>query len=111
MSSSFWSLGRLRGLARIEAVSYLILAVAVIIKYTADRPQGVQMLGPIHGIIVLVYAAVLWSQRPELGWTSERLVTAIVLGAVPGGGFWVERRWLRRTELGGALGRRPGATQ
>lgn len=68
--------------------------VAVVAKYAADRPLGVTIMGPIHGVLVLIYAAALWQARVSLGWTQQRLVTAIVLGAIPLGGYWVERRWL-----------------
>ncbi len=85
---------RARRLALIEATSYLVLMVAVALKYGADQPAGVQIMGPIHGVLVLVYAGVLWQERSHLGWDHQRLITAIALGAVPLGGFWVERNWL-----------------
>jgi integral membrane protein len=85
---------RARLVARVEAVSYLVLMAAVAAKYGADRPIGVQIMGPIHGTIVLVYAGLLSACRESLGWDLQRVVAAIVLGAVPFGGFWVERRWL-----------------
>ncbi len=82
-----------RRIALVEAVSYLVLMVAVIVKYTADDPTGVEVLGPIHGVIVLVYAAALWRLRGSGAWDTQRVVTAVVLAAVPLGGFWVERNW------------------
>ncbi len=85
---------RARTAALIEATSYLILMVAVVAKYGADQPIGVQIIGPIHGVLVLIYAGLLFAVRDELVWDYQRLVTAIVLGAVPLGGFWVERHWL-----------------
>ncbi len=68
--------------------------IAVVVKYGFDRPGGVDVLGPIHGVIVLVYAGVLFAAHDALGWDRQRLVTAIALGAVPLGGFWVERNWI-----------------
>ncbi len=86
---------RARLLALTEATTYLLLMLAVIVKYGVDRPLGVEIMGPIHGVLVLVYAVVLWQARDGLGWDQQKLDTAIVLGAVPLGGYWVERNWLR----------------
>ncbi len=85
---------RVRTVALIEAISYMVLMVAMVLKYAADQPVGVQIMGPIHGVIVLIYVGVLWQLRSSLGWDHQRLITAIALGALPLGGFWVERNWL-----------------
>lgn len=90
MNSIVWA----RRLAIIEATSYLVLMAGVVAKYGFDEPTGVSAMGPVHGVLVLFYAAALWRARPALGWDQQRLVTAIVLGAIPLGGFWVERNWL-----------------
>ncbi|MEZ5378673.1 MAG: DUF3817 domain-containing protein [Acidimicrobiales bacterium] len=89
-------LERAQQFALIEASSYLVLIVAMVIKYAGDQPLGVQIMGPVHGVLVLVYAALLLEVRNDLGWDHQRLITAIALGALPLGGFWVERHWLHR---------------
>ena len=88
----------IRRIALVEAASYLVLMAAVVVKYAADEPIGVDVLGPIHGVIVLVYAAGLWRLRGSGAWDTPRVVSAVVLGAVPLGGYWVERNWLSGPE-------------
>ena len=82
----------LRGVAVLEAVSWLALIVATIVKYSADSPLGVKILGPIHGVLFLAYVALTFDVRRQTRWDAR--TTLIVLGEaiLPGGGFLVARR-------------------
>ncbi len=90
---------KLRAISIIEAVSYLMLLVAMIFKYGFDNEAGVKVLGPIHGTLYLVYAAALVINFAALGWKASRLVAALFLGALPFGGFMVDRWWLQAADL------------
>lgn len=85
----------LRVVAVVEATSFLILLVATAVKYGADAPIGVQIMGPIHGLLFVAYvvlALMLWNER---GW-SPRTGALVLVGAVlPFGGFVVDRAILR----------------
>lgn len=83
-----------RTIALAEATSFLILLVATAIKYGLDAPIGVQILGPIHGALFVVYVCMAIAVRKEAGW--GLLTTLLVLlGAVlPLGGFVVDRKLL-----------------
>ena len=78
----------------VEASTYLLLLVATVYKYTAGGEQGVEILGPIHGVLFLVFAVLVLVSHRDLGWPLWKAVMALVLGSLPFGGFWVERRWL-----------------
>jgi integral membrane protein len=80
----------------VEGTSYLILMCAVFAKYVLDAPGegGVPIMGPTHGVIFLVYAALVLVGREEQGWDAKHTVIALVLAAVPFGGFYVERRMI-----------------
>ncbi len=81
-----------RRLAVIEATSFLLLLVATVVKYSADAPIGVQILGPLHGALFLAYVYVALNIRDDAGWDG-RTTGLILLGAVlPFGGFVVDRR-------------------
>jgi len=86
----------LRVAAVAEGVSYLVLLAAMVAKYAfeAGGEGGVPIVGPIHGIIVLVYAALVLMGRDEQGWTVSQTLVALVLSAVPAGGFYVEQRMI-----------------
>jgi integral membrane protein len=86
----------LRVVSVIEAVSYLVLLGCVTAKYAFDAAGegGVPIMGPIHGTIFLVYAVLVLLGREEQGWTGGQTVLALVLSAIPFGGFYVERRMI-----------------
>lgn len=84
----------LRRVSVIEAVSYLVLVAAAVVKRTGGTEIGVTIMGPIHGVLFLVYAGMLLRDHRALGWPLWKAVTAMVIGSLPFGGFWVERQWL-----------------
>ncbi|MFT5531492.1 MAG: integral membrane protein [Candidatus Poriferisodalaceae bacterium] len=80
--------------SRLEATSYLFLIGATILKYAADQPALVSVLGPIHGVLYLGFVFALMQGYNELEWPFSKAVFAAVLGAIPFGGFHVDRNWL-----------------
>jgi len=82
-----------RAVALLEATSFLVLLVATHVKYAEGEPIGVQILGPLHGVLFIAYLllAVDLGLRAEWG---ARTMTLLLLGAIlPFGGYAVER-WL-----------------
>lgn len=75
-------------------MSYLLLLGAMVLKYGFDNEAGVKLLGPIHGVLYLVFAAALVVSFADLKWEAKRLISALFLGALPFGGFLVDRWWL-----------------
>src|SRR4051794_32716032 len=57
-----------RRLAVIEATSFLLLLAATVVKYSADRPIGVSILGPIHGLLFLAYVYLALQLRVSEDW-------------------------------------------
>jgi len=80
--------------SRLEAASYLLLLVATVLKYGASYETGVTVIGPIHGVLYLVYVAALFRWFSRLSWTLYRALAAMALGALPLGGFLVDR-WIK----------------
>ncbi len=85
----------------IEAVTYLALVAATVYKYSAGGERGVEVLGPIHGVLFLIFAAMLLAHHRDLGWPVWKAFMAMVIGSLPFGGFWVERRWLAPLDVSG----------
>lgn len=53
-------LARVRVVGIIEAISFLLLlGIAMPLKYLADRPEAVQVIGMAHGVLWILYLAVL----------------------------------------------------
>jgi integral membrane protein len=91
-----FTLKTFRYVALAEAISFLVLLVMTVIKHTQDAPGGVQVMGPIHGVLFLAYVAIALGVRDSAGW-SPRATLGVLIGAVlPFGGIVVDR-WLART--------------
>jgi integral membrane protein len=76
-----------------EATSFLALLVATYVKYGHDQPIGVQILGPIHGLLFIGYVLLALNLARRAGW-SLRTTAMVLVGAVlPFGGYVVDR-WL-----------------
>ncbi|MBX6390830.1 MAG: DUF3817 domain-containing protein [Frankia sp.] len=100
-----------RALARVislaEAVSFLLLLVAAVVKRTADAPEGVAVLGPIHGALFVAYVLALVILAVNARWPVVRALLAIVAGALPFAPLFVERAWLRPAAAPAATDERP----
>lgn len=84
-----------RIIAMIETVSWLLLIVATIVKYTTDPHQelGVKILGPLHGALFVAYVGLaLFEVRRRLRWDGRTTLIVLVDSIIPGGGFVVARR-------------------
>ncbi|MFI6521852.1 DUF3817 domain-containing protein [Spirillospora sp. NPDC050679] len=80
----------------IEAISFLLLLlVAMPLKYMADVPQAVSIVGPIHGVLWMAYVALVFMVRGPLAWDGTRTALALVASVLPVAPFFVERKWTR----------------
>ncbi len=87
-------LGRLRMLSIIEGVSTLVLfGIAMPLKYYADLPLAVRVVGSLHGFlfVCLALAFLLATKRVPV---SKGLATAGIFAAVLPFGPFVFDRWL-----------------
>ena len=89
------SIRNLRYVALIEATTFLALLIATGIKYGSNSPQGVQILGPIHGVFFLVYVLLTLNVRPVAGWSGKTTLLVLLGAVLPFGGYVVDR-WLSR---------------
>lgn len=95
-----------RYIGLVEGTSTLLLFfVAMPLKYFADMPKAVSIVGMIHGVLFILYVialirAAVALKRP-FGWSAKVFIAAII----PFGPFVIERG-LRREEE--ALGNSSG---
>lgn len=80
-----------RWVALAEGFSWLCLLVAMVFKYGWGMPEGVQVVGMIHGLLFIAYvatAAALW-QEARFG---AKTAAIILIGSIiPMGAWYVER--------------------
>ncbi|HEY3434075.1 MAG TPA: DUF3817 domain-containing protein [Solirubrobacterales bacterium] len=88
---------RFRRIALLEATTFLILLVASVVKNTGGSELGVKILGPIHGLLFVVYVLMVWQLHGEAGWTRKQTVWILVGAVLPFGGYVVDW-WLARRE-------------
>lgn len=78
-----------------EATSFLALLVATYIKYAHGEPVGVEVLGPLHGLLFIAYVVLAFNLASRAGWTARTTVLVLLGAVVPFGGY-VVHRWLAR---------------
>ena len=87
-----FSIKTFRYVALTEATSFLVL---LFFTFTHNE-GGVDVLGPLHGTLFLVYVGLVFVLRGPARW-SGRTTLLVLSGAVlPFGGFAVDR-WLAKT--------------
>jgi integral membrane protein len=87
----------MRWIALAEATSFIALLIAAVIKRTADNEIGVQILGPIHGLLFIAYVVNVFAVRADLGWSGKTTFWILVGAVVPFGGYVVDW-WMLRNE-------------
>jgi integral membrane protein len=89
------TLRNMRHIALAEATSFIALLVASYVKRSGGGEMGVQILGPIHGILFVLYVACALSIRREMGWSGTATFWILVGAVLPFGGYVVDW-WLVR---------------
>lgn len=97
MTSSLERTFRITALA--EATSFLALLAATYVKYGHDEPVGVQILGPLHGLLFIAYVLLAFNLASRAGWAARTTGLVMVGAVLPFGGYVVDR-WLARRPLG-----------
>ena len=86
-----------RIIAFLEGLSYLgLLFIAVPIKYLADDPKYVKMLGMPHGIFFMAYLILAFLVKEELKWTSKQFRFVLLASIIPFATFIVDRKYIKK---------------
>ena len=89
-------LGRLRLVAFLEGVSFLVLLlIAMPLKYLAGQPQAVKQVGMAHGLLFVLYLFLLIQQGIERRWSVGKLALGFLASLVPLGTFWADKKLFR----------------
>jgi integral membrane protein len=91
------NLRNFRHVALIEATTFLLLLVASYLKHSQDEPIGVDILGPIHGLLFIAYVVMAIALRDEQGWSTKTTLLNLLGAVLPFGGYVVDR-WLEKHE-------------
>ncbi len=89
------TLGRLRLIAFIEGISYLILLfVAMPLKYFFEQPQAVRSVGTIHGLLFVAYVLLVFLTKIEHRWDWAKTRLLLLISLIPFGNFYADLKWL-----------------
>jgi integral membrane protein len=83
-----------------EALSWVGLLAGMFVKYVLGTSEaGVQVFGPIHGGIFVVYVLLALATARVLRWRTGTTVLALAASVPPLATVWFERRAVRRGHL------------
>lgn len=90
--------GRLRIIGLLEGISLLILLfIAMPLKYYGGNPTGSGIMGPVHGLLFLLFVFNTLSVGVEQGWTFRSTTWKVLLACIiPFGTFYIDRRILSK---------------
>lgn len=85
-----------RIVALFEGVSYiLLLFIATPIKYLANDPQYVKLLGMPHGILFIAYIALAFAFKKDFSWNKKQFLMVLLASIIPFGTFYIDRHYLK----------------
>lgn len=79
----------------LEAISWLVLLVAMWMKYGHGLETATRYPGMVHGALFMAYVAIAAVLNGEESWPRRKLFAALGLSVVPFGTLWFDRRFLR----------------
>lgn len=87
------SIGFFRGIGLVEGISYLLLLfIAMPLKYFADMPIFVKILGMAHGVLFVMFMVMLLIVWIKHRWSFNRVVGAVIASLLPFGTFVLDAR-------------------
>lgn len=91
------SILRITGIA--EGVSFLVLLlIAMPLKYYADLPLAVKIVGWAHGILFMAYTSLVFLSIRAMRWNWIATITALAASLIPCGTFILDKSWKKREQ-------------
>jgi len=83
-----------RKVAFFEGLSFLILLfIAMPLKYFADMPKAVSVVGGLHGVLFVAFIYLAWEVKSQYKKDWFWLAKAFLASIIPFGTFWMDREW------------------
>jgi integral membrane protein len=92
-------IGRLRILAFVEGVSFLVLLfVTMPLKYGFGIPGPNKVFGMVHGLLFVLYVLAVIQVKIEQNWSLKKMGLALLASIIPFGTFWADVKLFRDVE-------------
>ncbi|MFC4403738.1 DUF3817 domain-containing protein [Gracilibacillus xinjiangensis] len=86
-------IGRFRIIGFLEGLSLLVLLfVAMPLKYLAGLPEAVTVIGTLHGVLFILYLAVIAYVTFKIRWSLLWVISAIAVAFIPFGNLLFDVR-------------------
>ncbi|MBH5316464.1 DUF3817 domain-containing protein [Paenibacillus sp. GSMTC-2017] len=90
------AIGRLRIIGLLEGASFLILLlIAMPLKYWADTPEPVAIVGMAHGVLFVLYMFAVAHVTIVHRWSIKKIALAVIASFLPFGPFILDKKILR----------------
>lgn len=91
------NIGRLRFIAFLEGVSLIVLmGIGVPMKYMFDNPMGSEVVGPIHGVLFILYVILTFNVAGEYKWKFSQTTWKVLIASfIPFGTFYIDSKILK----------------
>ncbi|WP_375723442.1 DUF3817 domain-containing protein [Arcobacter sp. KX21116] len=87
------ALHRFRIISYIEGLSYLtLLFIAMPIKYIAENPYPVKIIGMTHGILFILFMIFLFESLKKYSWENRFSTKLFIYSIIPFGSFIIEKK-------------------
>tara|TARA_B100001142_G_scaffold211292_1_gene209490 strand:+ start:718 stop:1008 length:291 start_codon:yes stop_codon:yes gene_type:complete len=88
-----------RIISYLEGISYiLLLFIAVPIKYYANDPSLVKLLGMPHGLLFVAYVILSFVNSKKYNWNFIKTLVVLISSIIPFGTFYVDYKYLKTDE-------------
>ena len=93
-------IGQLRIIAFLEGISLLVLVfIGMPFKYWLNNPSVVKTLGPIHGILFLLFVVSTIGVAVNQNWSFKTTTWKVLLASfIPFGTFYIDKKILREVK-------------
>jgi integral membrane protein len=82
-----------RWIAIAEGLSFLLLlGIAMPLKYLADMPLMVRIVGSLHGGLFVLYVLAAFRAAHHARWSGRQLIIALVASLLPFGPFVIDHK-------------------
>lgn len=77
-----------------EGISFLVLLfIAMPLKYFANFPIAVTIVGGLHGVLFIAFLVLAWETKKEYAKPFFWLAKALLASILPFGTFVMDREW------------------
>lgn len=87
-------------MAMAEGISFIILLfIAMPLKYLADMPMAVTIIGGLHGFLFVLYVVFMYLVKETYQKDIRWMVKAFIASILPFGTFVMDREWRKEEAL------------